>query len=53
MARVVNDDLMPSTCSIGFTWALHQTCRISVSVQTYRLRIRALKIFPVEFNEDF
>ena len=39
------------TCSIGFTWALYQTCRISVSAQTYRLRIKALKIFPGESNE--
>ena len=53
MARVVNDDLMPSTCSIGFTWALYQTCRISVSAQTYILRIRDLKIFPGESDEEF
>ena len=39
------------TCSIGFTWALYQTCRISVSAQTYRLRIKALKIFSGESNE--
>ena len=44
---------MPSTCSIGFTWALYQTCRISVSAQTYRLRIRDLKIFPGESDEEF
>ena len=44
---------MPSTCSIGFTWALYQTCRISVSAQTYRLRIRALKIFPGESDAEF